>query len=192
MPRRNTLQLQEALEDLADAFEKMDRRAERMETILMVREPGSTAAADAYDGLRKQVVSAITERLAHLSQLVQFDAAIRNGAGADVLGKMVAGWCESAGLMIVNSADSAPADVDILFELVEDRGGPLEVIEPAYVDTASSRIIRHGRSIRRSPVAPAVPPAAGPPAEALSGQPEATATSGAMDTAEPPMTGAPE
>lgn len=140
--------MHEDLQAIATALDHLDRRTEKVETILLVRDPGSSAAAEAYDGLRKQVVSAISDHLARLTQLAQMDYAIRRGADGVVLRSMVDGWIESSGLVRVSSTDEDQADV--LYELVEDLGGPLEVLDVAYVESSTGRVIRQGRA-RRGP-----------------------------------------
>jgi hypothetical protein len=138
------------LDRLRRSLDLLERRAEKMETILMVREPSSVAAAEAYDGLRKQVVNAVSTRQAHLVQLVQLDAALAAGADADSLRKLVDGWFEQSALVRVTDPDGPHRDA--LFDLVGDEGGPFEVLEPAYVDTTTGRPIRLGRARRRPPV----------------------------------------
>ena len=142
-------------------MDKLERSAEKMELILMLHEPGSAAAADAYDGLRKQVTATVTDHIAHLAQLVQFEAAIRHGADLELLKKMVAGWCESSGLEIVGYPETL--DAQFLFELVDDQGGELEVIDPAYVERSSGRVIRFGRARRAAFEAPSDAPLTGDP-----------------------------
>jgi hypothetical protein len=135
--------------ELRHSVDLLDRRAEKMETILMVREPASVTSAEAYEGLRKQVVNAVSERLAHLSQLVQLDAALRNGADGDVLAKLADGWFEQASITRVVDPDHL--QFDMLFDLISDGGGAVEVIEPAYVDIVTGRVIRLGRAQRLAP-----------------------------------------
>ena len=165
--RKRWRQLQATLDKVGQHLDQLERRAEKMETILMVREPATSAAADAYEGLRKQVITAVTERLAHLTQLVQFDAALTHGADRDLLSRTVSVWLEQASLARVT--DARPGQ-DLLFELVEDLGGPLEVLEPAYVDSVTGRVIRPGQA-RRGPR-----PAATRPGDELDAErPQATA-----------------
>lgn len=134
-------------------LDQLDRRAEKMEVILMVREPAAGVAAEAYDGLRKQVVAAVTERMAHLTQLVQLDATLTAGADADTVGKMVRGFVEQASLERVTDAEHP--DRNMLFEMVEDLGGGRhEVLEPAYVDAVTGRVIRRGSMRRVGPPDP--------------------------------------
>jgi len=140
-------ELRAAVERITGQIDQLDRRTEKMEVILMVREPTTSVAAEAYEGLRKQVVTAVTERMAHLAQLVQLDAALTAGADADSVGKLVRGWVEQASLERV--VDAEHPQRDLLFEMVEDLGGRPEVLEPAYVDAVTGRVIRRG-SIRRA------------------------------------------
>jgi hypothetical protein len=140
-------ELREVVDRIAGQLDQLERRSEKMEVILMVREPTAGVAAEAYDGLRKQVVAAMTERMAHLQQLVQLDAALTAGADADVAGKMVRSFADQASLGRVTDADHP--DRDMLFQLVEDLGGRPEVLEPAYVDTITGRVIRRG-AMRRA------------------------------------------
>jgi hypothetical protein len=143
--------LQATLDRVGQHLDQLERRAEKMETILMVREPASTAAADAYEGLRKQVVTAVTERLTHLAQLVQLDAALSHGADREQIARTVSGWLEQASIARV--AEYGGGDQDLLFELVEDLGGQAEVLVPAYVDIVSGRVIRQGQARRPAPAA---------------------------------------
>ena len=132
------------------AVDDIDRRMDKFEVVLMVREPSSTAAAEAYEGLRRQVIGASTERWAHLAQLAQFDAALRYGADGATLRTMVEDWIEQAALDRV--ADPSHPQGSLLFELVEDLGGALEIVEPAYQDRTTGRVVRRGRT-RRGPAA---------------------------------------
>ncbi len=140
-------ELRAAVERITGQIDQLDRRTEKMEVILMVREPTTSVAADAYEGLRKQVVTAVTDRMAHLAQLVQLDAALTAGAEADTVGKLARGWVEQASLERI--VDPEHPQRDLLFEMVEDLGGRHEVLEPAYVDALTGRVIRRG-SIRRA------------------------------------------
>jgi hypothetical protein len=134
-----------ALELMSRLIDQIDRRTERIETVTMVREPGTAAAADAYEGLRKQVIAAVSARTTHLSQLAQWDVALRHGASPADLAEMLDRWFEQAGL--VKLADPADPEFARCFEFVDDRpGGPVEVLEAAYVDRTTGRLVRPGRA----------------------------------------------
>jgi hypothetical protein len=132
-----------------DRVDQIERHLDKMETILMVREPTSTVAADAYDGLRKQVAGSMSERVAHLSQLAQMATAVAAGADAETLARVVDGWIESASLVRVYDVNDE--SLSRIFESVEDLGGDIEVLEPAYVDGLTGRVIRLGRVRRGAP-----------------------------------------
>ncbi len=142
-------QLAAVLEDIRGSLDQLDRRVDKMETILIIREPSSVAAGDAYEGLRKQVTAAVSERLNHLSQLVQLHAAVAGGADARALSQLVESWFEQAGLLRVD--DPGHPQAHALFKVVEDKDGAPEVIDPAYVDSITGRVIRPGR-LRGLPV----------------------------------------
>lgn len=143
MTKRQMANLENLMRESKERMDQLERHSEKMELILMVREPGSAAAAEAYDGLRKQIIAGVTDRLAHLTQLVQFDAALRNEASPEILSSMVNGWIDASGLLVV--FDPPHEQRELLFEVVEDLKGEPEVLEPAYVDVQSSRVIRRGR-----------------------------------------------
>lgn len=152
MIRKPWQQVLAALREIHGLVGRIDQRLDKVELITMVREPASAVAADAYEGLRKQVVTSATERWAHLAQLAQLDLALARGADREVLGTMIDGWLAHSALVRV--AEVGPADVELFFELVEDLGGPLEVLEPAYQDRITQRVVRQGRARRGAPGAP--------------------------------------
>jgi hypothetical protein len=147
--RKRHTELTATLEDIRKLMDQLDRRVEKMETILLVREPSSTAAGEAYEGLRRQVVSAVSERITHLTQLAQLDHALAYGASQVDLRCLLDQWLEQAAL--VRTTDPAGPHGETAFELVEDGGGPLEVVDPAYVDGVTARVIKLGRARRTPP-----------------------------------------
>ncbi|MBB5873174.1 hypothetical protein F4553_006608 [Allocatelliglobosispora scoriae] len=156
-------ELRSQLAKVLKLLDVLDRRADKMETILMVREPSTVAAADAYEGLRKQVVNAVSERLTHVSQLVQLDSALAHGADVEQLQKLTDSWFEQAG--VTRITDPRHPQRGTLFDLVSDGGGAFEIIEPAYIDSLTGRVIRLGRARRLAP-AHAAPERPAPTAKA--------------------------
>ena len=157
-------ELAEAVDHMMALLDRVDRTTEQMQTVLMIREPSSTAAAEAYEGLRKQVIATSTARRQHLAQLAEFDTALRNGADAQALRSLVDSWIEQAALARVRTAKDS--DIDLLFELTEDTGPVLKVTAPAYVDTKSGSVIRTGRGRKVAPGAEQRTEAARPSAPA--------------------------
>jgi hypothetical protein len=119
--------------------DKIDRNVERIELATVLREPNTKLSVDAYDGLRKQVVAAASERAAHLHQLAEFDSALDRGASLDDLRTLVGEWLGQAGIQVVTDPFLEDA-----YELVGEGSGDLRVVRPAYVDTATGRLVRRG------------------------------------------------
>ena len=162
MSRQQLNDVQEQLDHVLTLLDRVERSTDKMETVLMVREPSSSAAAEAYEGLRRQVVTTASDRRAHLAQLAEFELAVRGGAKPDQLLKMIDAWSDQAGLVRHTRLDDG--DVDLLFERVGDPTDPPTVIRPAYLDRASGQVVRQGR-IRHNPATEPAPPADSEPEE---------------------------
>ncbi|MBE1537043.1 hypothetical protein [Actinomadura algeriensis] len=142
---------------LSDALDRIERRQDRVWTALLIKDPGAPAAVEAYDGLRKQVAAAASARFTHLTQLVQFDVAVAADPAPDTLAKLVDGWFEQAGIVRVTEATGDP-DTDQPFQVVERTGDVPVVMEPAYVDQATGRVLRPGRLRYTKAATGAAPP----------------------------------
>ncbi len=121
--------------------EEITRLLDRIEVSLLVRDPGTVRSVEAYEGLRKTMVAAAQERTMHLVQLAQFDAALAKTDDIATLRQLITEWMEQAGLVKVN--DPAYRDA---FEIVEGKGETLDIVIPAYVDSATSRVIKQGQA----------------------------------------------
>jgi hypothetical protein len=157
--------LEAGMAKMGERLDQLERHHDQVRTILMVQNPDSQVAADAYDGLRKQVISAVSTRFTHLTQLVQLDTALNQKPSPDVLAKLVEGWFEQAGL--VRITDPLRDDADLLFETVDRQGDRPVVLAPAYLDGTTLRVIRRGR-LRH--VAAEPEPAFGSEAPGLAGE----------------------
>ena len=120
-------------------FDELAHQLDRIDLILTLKDPGSTKAADAYEGLRRQIIASSQERLAHLAHLARIDAALKAGESADDLALLLRELLNEAGLVHVVD----PSDPD-LFE-VAGEGEQLTVTAPAYVEAPTGRLIRQGR-----------------------------------------------
>jgi hypothetical protein len=153
MKRRHMADLQMRVRGLETVIDKIDRTLEKIEIVTLVREPSTPIAVDAYNGLRKQVVAAAAERSAHLYQLAQFDVALRSGVTPEQLAELVGDWCRQAEMEVVEDAT-----VEEAFELVGDGDAPgRSVIQPAYVDARTGRVVRSGVAERVAPAEPSAP-----------------------------------
>lgn len=146
MPKPRANSANSTFRKLLQRLDELDERQQRLVALLAAGDPSSAVAADAYDGLRRQVLSASADRMAHLAQLVQFKHTVANASSVDELGKHVEGWMEMADLRTVTDLDHS--DGDMLFEVLGGEGEGLELLEPAYIDGRSGRVVRQGRARR--------------------------------------------
>ena len=101
------------LKTVEHLLDKIDRSVERIEIVTVVREPNTSLSADAYNGLRKQIIAAVGERNAHIHQLAQFDSALRAGSTPDELSALVGQWLSQASVETLEDLD-----VEGAFDLV--------------------------------------------------------------------------
>lgn len=161
MSRRSTRLLQ----DIAERLVRLEHKADLMHTVLIVKEPNTPLAAEAYEGLRKQVVAAAAERRSHLAQVVAMAVAARRATTVSDLEAQVREWMAQAGIEEVNAVPHGAHPQDLFEDL--DREGlagvvAFDVVEPAYVDTHTGVVIRLGRARRSAAGPPPRTPVAGP------------------------------
>jgi hypothetical protein len=135
----------------------VEQHLANIEGMLLLKDPGAAKAAEAYEGLRRQIVAATAERIAHLAQLAQLDAAVRAGESTESLALLLTDLLAQAGLLrwdnpTLEGAFAIPPG---------HEGEELRVIEPAYIETHSGRVVRQGRAARvpDPAAAPALPTA---------------------------------
>lgn len=121
------------------------RRTELIETILLVRDPGATQAAQAYDGLRRAIIDARQTRQQHLVHLAQIDSALQRGqSGADIQLLLRDLLAQAS----VERTDD-PTKTDC-YE-IDGSGDSITVIEAAYIDGITRAVIRQGRAQASKP-----------------------------------------
>lgn len=130
-------------------LEELIRKMDRVEVALIVRDPGTSLSAEAYDGLRKQVAVAARERQAHLVQLAILDETLRSTDDLDAARSVLSELMQQAGLKTVEDA-SHPE----MYQIVAGRGTSLEILSPAYVEEGTGRLIRQGRARKVEPEGP--------------------------------------
>lgn len=115
-------------------------------TALIVREPGTARSSEAYDGLRRQVAAATTERRNHLLELVRMLEALNSHMSRDQLRALVGDWVEQAGLRRWDDAS-----VTEFFDHIGDGDGPVEVVNSAWVIGDPVTLVKAGLA-RRKPL----------------------------------------
>jgi hypothetical protein len=129
-----------------ELLEELIRKMDRVEVALIVRDPGTSLSADAYDGLRKQVAVAARERQAHLVQLAILDEALRSTDDVSAARSVLSELMQQAGLARIEDADRPD-----MYEVVAGKGTRLEILSPAYVEEATGRLIRQGSARATEP-----------------------------------------
>jgi hypothetical protein len=140
MRGREAQALSDRVGAIADLLDQVHRSMERIELVTVIREPNTGMSADAYNGLRKQVIGAMSERMAHLHQLAQFDASLRAGATSEELSALAREWLGQSSLDTIEDLTHEEA-----FELVgPETATGRRILRPAYVDRLTGRVVRAG------------------------------------------------
>ncbi|GAA4410503.1 hypothetical protein ACFQV2_03535 [Actinokineospora soli] len=150
---RRSREAAERLRKLEEQVDRMSRVVDRIEVATIVREPSSGLAADAYNGLRKQVVAAASHRTAHLHQLALFANAVEDGQ-VDGIASLVKEWMAQADLVRMDDASD-----ERYFDVLGGDGDALRVLRPAYIDAATGRAIVMGQAERTAAVEDSAPTA---------------------------------
>lgn len=119
---------------------ELEHKLELIYTALVVRDPGTARSAEAFEGLRKQVIAGATARHAHVAQLAEFDVALRRGANVHDLLNLTSQWLGQAGIERVDDPTRREA-----FESTLPPEVPVEVEIAAYVNTVTGQLVRPGR-----------------------------------------------
>lgn len=146
---RSTPDLTTALDEVSERLTRLEHAADLIKTVLMVREPETIHAANAYDGLRKQIVAASGERRSHLGQLTAMAVALSRATDVADLRPQVEEWLRQASIVELWNVPKGHRAQE-LFE-APDGGNlegetRLEVHEPAYVDSVTGVVLRLGRA----------------------------------------------
>jgi hypothetical protein len=144
----------EKIAALETQMNQLQHEAEMSRTVLMVKEPDAVRAAEAYEGLRKQVIASSTSRRMHLTQLAQMAVAVSRAATVNDLRGIVAQWLEQAAVVALDEVPEGFRAQDLFESIDGARPASIEgmvVIEPAYVDAQNSVILRTGRVDERRP-----------------------------------------
>ena len=146
MPRQSE-QIAADLRRILDEVAELRHKTELMEMVFVVKEPDTVRAAEAYDGLRKQVIASSNERRAHVAQVVEMAVAVQRAETVADVASRVAEWATQAGIVQVSTVlPNSRLRFEDLFEVLDDSPGQLVAIEPAYVDSNTGAVLRRGRA----------------------------------------------
>ena len=144
---------------------------ELIKTIVMIREPATVQAAEAYEGLRKAVIAGAAERTAHLQQLARLDAEVNRGASIEAIRKLLRDLLAEAGLHRINEVEAGGEGA---FDEVGGKGDAWRVVEPAYYEDTGRgqpRLVRAGKAERVECASPDLPSAQPATAETIQAEP---------------------
>jgi len=147
------------LEELLERVKGLEHQAEIMKTVLIVKEPTSIPAAEAFEGLRKVVLASNRERRSHVTQLVQMAVAVARASSVEDLAQRVDEWLAQAGIVRVMEPPDAVEPEKYFNAESGGLDGPLEIVEPAYVDEQFGQLIKAGLARRRVEPLPDAGPA---------------------------------
>jgi hypothetical protein len=119
---------------------------ERIDAALIVRDPGTTRSAEAFDGLRRQIAYAAKARRSHVSHLLALDESIRTGGNIDLIAARLKEYLKELGIERVYDTSLSEA-----FDIAGDRSGDTEVVEPAVIEREEDgrvTVLRVGKAIR--------------------------------------------
>jgi hypothetical protein len=139
---RRTREAAARLERLEQMVDGISRSIDKIEVATIVRDPSSGLSAEAYDGLRKQVVAAAGSRMQHLHQLARFADAVGSGH-VEALPDLVREWMGQSGLVMVHDVTD-----DRYYDVLGGEGDELRVLRFAYVDAITGRPIVMGQAER--------------------------------------------
>lgn len=117
----------------------------RIESALVVRDPGTKVSADAYDGLRKMLLQSSKNRRIHVSHLLSLSDSLNRDASMQLIKDRVGDFMAELGVSYWSDTSQAA-----LFDVVEGEGSVLECIEPAVVEQLEDgRIVEVRRGTAR-------------------------------------------
>ena len=101
----------------------------RLDSAVVVRDPGNTRSAEAYDGLRKQITQSGKNHRTHMAHLLSLSDSLERGADINLIRDRVNDFMNEIGLQ-----RTTDISMEHVFEIVEGEGSGLECIEPAVIE----------------------------------------------------------
>jgi hypothetical protein len=118
----------------------------RLDAAVVVRDPGNAHSADAYDGLRKQIIQSGKNHRIHVAHLLSLADSMERGADIQLVRDRVNDFLSELGVERVSDTSFIE-----LFQVTEGEGTALECIEPAIIeklDNGTATPIRLGKARR--------------------------------------------
>lgn len=135
-----------------EQLDRIEILLQRLDSAVVVRDPGSARAAEAFDGLRKSVIQASKSHRVHVAHLVALDESIRSGGTLDLVRLRVAEYLRELGVERLETPEVLEA-----FDVVGDSDGDFEVLEAAIIerfDDGRISVLKVGKARRAAHPSP--------------------------------------
>ena len=118
----------------------------RLDAAVVVRDPGSARAAEAFDGLRKQLAQSSKSRRLHQAHLLSLQDSLDRGASIELIRDRITDFMMELGIGKLTDTNDPS-----FFDVFEGEGLGLECVEPAYVEVLENGqtvLVRLGKARR--------------------------------------------
>lgn len=132
-------------------IDQIETLLHRIEAALVVQNPGTVLAAEAFDGLRKTLLHSAKSRRAHVAHLVSLRESLDRGAALELISERVDDFLAELGVYVITDTSR---EQHFVFD--GDADGP-ECVVPAIIDVGvdgSEVTIREGQARRRTVTPP--------------------------------------
>ena len=103
----------------------------RLDAAVVVREPGTTRSAEAFEGLRKQLNLAVKSHRSHVGHLVSLSDSLDRNADIELIRDRVNDFLQELGIRTIR--DYIPQFFEVVETIDGDDDG-YEIVEPAIVE----------------------------------------------------------
>ena len=134
----------------SDRLWRIEALLERLDSAVVVKDPGSARSADAFEGLRRTIIQNAKSHRVHVAHLIALDESIWSGATIELIRFRVAEYLRELGVERLEDSSVPEA-----FDIVGDGQGEFEVLEPAISERGEDgnfSILKVGKARRTASV----------------------------------------
>ena len=113
----------------SERLRRIEALLERLDSAVVVKDPGSARSADAFEGLRRTIIQNAKSHRVHVAHLIALDESIWSGATIELIRFRVAEYLRELGVERLEDSSVPEA-----FDIVGDGQGEFEVLEPAIIE----------------------------------------------------------
>lgn len=125
---------------------QIENLLQRLDAAVVVRDPGNARAAEAYEGLRKQLIRSSTNHRSHIAHLLSLSDSLKREASMELIRDRVSDFLAELGVKFIS--DYSHPDLFEIVETVHGEAHSFEVLESAvieHMDDGSIMAIRPGK-----------------------------------------------